>query len=232
MFPTHIALVDDDAEFSEFLAQYLRDEGIAVRVFGDSNELLTHAAPYDFGFYVVDLTLPGVDGVELVRILRRRTNAGVLVVSGRLGVEVFADVITAGADMYLAKPVSFEQVALAIQAVQRRAAAAQQQAPSWRLDRLASELVVPDGVRVPLSERDLAVMECFLEARGTTVTREALKQRLGQNAETDTDNTLHATIYRLRRRIERATSMVVPLQSQSRVGYVFKAELSLLPPAA
>jgi len=227
MFPKTLALVDDDAEFSEFLSQYLQERGVTVKVFADSNDLLADHAPYDFDFYVVDLTLPGVDGVELIRILRRRTSAGVLVVSGRLAPDVFEAVINAGADMYLAKPVRFEQVTLAVKAVQRRAVAAREQVSSWKLDRRASELIAPDGSRVALSDTDLTVMECFLEANGESVTREMLRSRLGRSSADESDNALHATIYRLRRRIERSTPMVVPLQSQSRVGYIFRANLSV-----
>jgi len=225
MLPKSLAVVDDDLEFSEFLTHYLRGEGVDVHVFGDSNELLTHRAPYDFDFYVVDLSLPGVDGVELIRILRRRTDVGLLVVSGRLAPAVFDDVINAGADMYLAKPVRFEQVALAIKAVHRRVATVREQVKRWRLDLHASELITPDGAHVALSGTDLAVMNCFLEAKGGTVSRDTLQERLGRPAGDEPDNLLHATIYRLRRRIERATPSVVPLQSQARVGYVFKAEL-------
>ncbi len=220
-----LALVDDDAEFSEFLSLYLQERGTAVRVFADSNLLLTDPAAYDFHFYVIDLGLPGVDGVELIRLLRRRTNAGLLVVSGRLAPDVFDAVIIAGADMYLAKPLRFEQVALGIQAIQRRMAAAHEQVSSWKLDQRANELVAPDGARVALSGTDLAVMACFLDADGATVARETLQRKLGHAPSEGADNTLHATIYRLRRRIERATPAVVPLQSQSRVGYVFRAKL-------
>jgi DNA-binding response OmpR family regulator len=225
MFPKTLALVDDDAEYSEFLSQYLRERGVEVRRFSDSNDLLADHAPYDFDFYVVDLTLPGVDGVELIRILRRRTSAGVLVVSGRLAPDVFESVINAGADMYLAKPVQFEQVTLAVKAVQRRAVITQEQVSSWKLDRRASELIAPDGARIALSETDLAVMDCFAEANGSSVSRTTLRQRLGRPEDDASDNVLHATIYRLRRRIERATPVLVPLQSQSRVGYVFRASL-------
>ncbi len=226
MFPKTLALVDDDAEFTEYLAQYLRARGTHVEVFADSNDLLAHDTPYSYGFYVVDLMLPGIDGLDLIKLLRRRTDAGLLVVSGRLAPEVFNQVLTAGADMYLAKPVQFEQVALAIQAVQRRVAAASPANPPWRLDRRARQLVAPDGAIVDLSEGDLAVMECFAEAQGEIVTRETLRQRLKREPADDAAaDGLNATIYRLRRRIERATPVAVPLQAKSRVGYVFRAVL-------
>lgn len=225
VLPPTLALIDDDSEYCEFLAQHLREQGVQVTTYADSNDLLADAAPYRFDMYVVDLMLPGVDGVELIRILRRRSHAGVLVVSGRLSPDVFESVIEAGADMYLAKPVRFEQIVLAVRAVYRRVVSTHQAAQAWMLDRHARQLVAPDGVRVDLSDTDLAVMECFVEAEGRTVTRETLSQRLGRELSDEADNTLHATIYRLRRRIERATPALVPLQSQPRVGYIFKGQL-------
>jgi DNA-binding response OmpR family regulator len=221
----NIALVDDDPEYTEFLAQYLRDRGARVDVFPDSNDLLAHHDPYGHDFYVLDLMLPGVDGAELIKVLRRRTDAGLLVVSGRLAPDVFRQVITAGADMYLAKPVQFEQVALAIQAVQRRIEASSAAQTVWKLDQRARQLIAPDGAKVDLSDADLSMLECFLEADGEVVSREMLRQRLGRTPDTDSADGLNATIYRLRRRIERATPALVPLQSRSRVGYVFRAPL-------
>lgn len=229
MPPKTLALVDDDPEYAEFLSQYLQNQGVEVEVFGDSNDLLAHPEAYGYDFYVIDLMLPGVDGVDLIKVLRRRTAAGMLVVSGRLSSDVFNQVITAGADMYLAKPVQFEQVALAITAVQRRVGTSTPQTPPWRLDRRARQLVAPDAARVDLSEADMVVLECLVEAEGAPVTREMLRSRLGKtNDGVSAEDGLNATIYRLRRRIERATPVLVPLQSKSRVGYVFRAPLVIL----
>ena len=196
-----------------------------VHRYADSAELLADHEPFRHGFYLVDLMLPGIDGLELIRVLRKRTQAGVLVVSGRVSPDVFASVVEAGADMYLAKPVNFEQVTVAMRAVHRRVAATRGLPSAWVLDRRAGQLVAPDGVRIDMSELDMAVMGCFLAAGGQSVTREALCQQLGRPVTEEPDNALSATIYRLRRRIERATDSVVPLQSLSREGYVFKGTL-------
>lgn len=228
MYPNTVALIDDDPEYAEYLAQHLGQQGMRVDVFRDSRDLLAATDAYNYDFYLVDLMLPGIDGVELIKVLRKRSNAGVLVVSGRLAPSVFKEVVDAGADMYLAKPVQFEQVALAIQAVQRRVGTgAPTQAP-WKFDRRARQLVAPDGVRVDLSDADVLVLECFAHADGGTVTRETLRQRLGREVEPGSADGLNAIIYRLRRRIERATPTLVPLQSRSRVGYVFRAPLVTL----
>ncbi len=227
MYPATLALIDDDRDYGEFLAEYLGDLGIDVRVYADSNDLLVDDSAFVPDFYVVDLMLPGINGVELIKILRRRSAAGVLVVSGRLGSEVFKEVISAGADMYLAKPIQFEQVALAVQAVQRRirSAAASPASNVWRLDRRARELIAPDSARVPLSEIDVTVLDTLLDANGQPVTRQTLLARLGRSPAEDGDDGLNATIYRLRQRIKRATPALVPLQTKSRVGYLFQAEL-------
>lgn len=226
VLPKTLALIDDDAEFALGLAEHLRALGVHVEVFHDSNDLLAHVEPFGFGFYVVDLTLPGVQGAQLIDILRRRTDVSVLVVSGRLGADVFEEVINAGADMYLAKPVQFHQVVLAVKAVQRRAAAADRAQSAWRLDRRAGQLFAPDGARIDLSAADVLLLECFLDANGEVVRRDTLRMQLGREEEPAGADGLSATVFRLRRRIERATPVAVPLQTKSGVGYVFKALLT------
>jgi DNA-binding response OmpR family regulator len=223
--PATLAIIDDDREYADYLAQFLRQRGVEVTVFPDSDEFLTSPGAFRFDFCVVDLMLPGVDGVDLVRLIRRKGPTGVVVVSGRVGPDVFESVMRAGADMYLMKPVRFEQVALAIEAVQRRIASHRAQANVWRLDRAARKLIAPEGTSIDLSDNDLALVECFVTAQGATVTRAELCERLGRDPHAEADNLLHAAIYRLRRRIERASSSMVPLQSEAKVGYTFRGQL-------
>lgn len=226
MLPATLAIIEDDREYADYLAGLLRQRGVAVTVFNDSDEFLTSSGAFGFEFYVVDLMLPGVDGLDLVRLIRRKGGAGVIVVSGRVGDNVFEAVLGAGADMYLMKPVRVQQVALAVEAVQRRVAGSRAQAAVWQLQRADRTLVAPEGTRIELSEGDMAVMECFAAADGATVTRAALCERMGRDPATEADNLLHAAIYRLRRRVERATPSPLPLQSEAKVGYAFKGRLS------
>lgn len=227
MLPHTLALVDDDADHLQYLAKHFRNQGVTVTCFTDSEELLTHLQPYAFDFYILDLMLPGVDGVDLIKLLRRRTDAGIVVVSGKLAPDVFETVMSAGADMYLVKPVSFEQINLAIKAVERRARRDGSSHAQWRLDRIARTLTAPDGAVVDLSAADLTVLECFAEAQGTPVARETFLDRLGKDGGGGAADGLNATIFRLRRRIERATPASQPMQSKSRVGYVFRDPLSV-----
>ena len=228
MLPHTVALVDDDSEYTEFLQQDLVERGMRVDVYGDSNDLLTAARAFDYDFYVMDLGLPGIDGVDLIKLLRRRTQKGVLVVSGRLGSDVFEQVLRAGADMYLTKPVRFEQVAIAMESVYRRIQPPESLTTNhWILDTWARKLVAPDGSPVDLSETDVALLKCFAATQGQIVTRAALKESLAQLPGHEAQDGLNATIFRLRRRIEKATPAALPLQTKSRVGYVFSAPLQL-----
>jgi DNA-binding response OmpR family regulator len=224
MLPKTLALIDDDVESTETLSQHLRERGVDVHVYAAAQAALADAED-DVEFYVVDLMLSDTDSVRFIDRLRQRSDAGILVMSHRPGADVFASMLRAGADMVLVKPVQAEQVVLVIEAVYRRVARPGRSDTPWRLDRDQRRLIAPDGVPVALSEFDLTVLDCFIQAGGGTVTRETLLERLGRTPEGGISDGLNATIYRLRRRIERATPMLVPLQSKSRVGYVFKAPL-------
>jgi DNA-binding response OmpR family regulator len=226
MLPATLTIVDDDADYREYLAEHLRQQGIRVRTFADSNHLLADADPFGDAFYILDLMLPGVSGEELIRILRLRSDAGVLVVTGKAEGGVFENVLTAGADMHVAKPVSLEQITLAIEAVWRRIVRQRSETQrAWMLDADRQRLTSPEGDVIELGDNDVTILSCFPQADGGVVPRETLCERLGRPVLDTSDNGLHAMIYRLRRRIEKVTGAVVPLQSQSRVGYVFKAPI-------
>ncbi|MBS0446868.1 MAG: response regulator transcription factor [Proteobacteria bacterium] len=229
MLPKSLALVDDDHEYGDFLCRHLRELGVEVELFTDSVQLLASTDAFDFAFYVVDLMLPGIDGANLIKVLRQRTNVGVLVVSGRPDPDAFSQVVAAGADMYLAKPVHFEQVVAAVKAIHRRTVGASAASNTWTLDRRASQLIAPDGVRVDLGVADLAIIESFVAANGAVVERDELRRRIGRDApEQNAPDGVTATIYRLRRRVERGTPLAMPLQSKSRVGYEFRAPLKAI----
>ena len=227
-FPAKVAIVDDEPEFSEALLAHLGRHGASPQWFCDSEALLCSEQPFGFDFYILDLGLPGIDGLSLLRLLRRRTRAGVLVVSGRLAHDTFEAVIDAGADMFLSKPVSLDQVHLAATALFRRIGKNAASLPSsesvWLLDEQTSRLLTPDGEAVDLSATDLRLLQALQRAQGHALSRAELAQCLGLD---DADpNLLNATVYRLRRRLS-TVAAVVPLQTRSKQGYQFLAPLAL-----
>jgi two-component system, OmpR family, response regulator len=112
-----------------------------------------------------------------------------------------------------------------VSTVQRRAGPMNLAVACWKLDRRARQLVAPDGSCIDLSHGDQKMLELFVEAAGQVVSRELLQAGMGNDSADEGSDGVYAAIYRLRRRIERATPLNVPLQSKARVGYVFKAPL-------
>lgn len=225
MFPRTLAIVEDNVPFASLLAEWMRLNGVEVTVFHDGDDLLVADDAYGFDFYLIDLELPGVAGLDVVRLLRRRVQAGIVVVTGNDGPGVVDAVLEAGADMYLVKPASTEQIGIAVRAVFRRNRRLVVDASTWRLNVKARTLTTPGGVAVSLGDSDLAVIGSFVDRGEQTVSHAELCQRLGREASDEAANWLHATIYRLRRRVEAMSSETLPLHSRARVGYAFRAPL-------
>ena len=101
MLPATLALVDDDPEYSEFLAQHLRNQGVQIQVYSDSSDLLADNEPYRFDFYVLDLMLPGMDGFSFCQKLRTEANIDkpVLMLTARDTLEDKLKGFAAGADV-------------------------------------------------------------------------------------------------------------------------------------
>jgi DNA-binding response OmpR family regulator len=115
--PKNICIVDDDADFVEFLGQYLGVRGLLSAGFANAEALLKSDKLSSFDFYILDLGLPGIDGIDLITLIRGQTSAGILVISGRMGADAFNSALTAGADMFINKPVRFDQEYNAIASV-------------------------------------------------------------------------------------------------------------------
>lgn len=197
-----------------------------VTRYDDSDDFLLSHGAFDFPFYGVCLAQQGVPGLDLIRLLRRRSKAGILAVSNRAG-EGFVAALEAGADMVLPEDAPDGHFQAAILAIQRRSGSGAQgvvQAP-WMLLEEQAILQAPDGTRIPLGDSDLAVMRCFARTEGGRVARRALIECLWGDGADDMDNALHVTVYRLRKRIEQAGQALVPVHSVSRVGYEFRAPL-------
>lgn len=198
-----------------------------VTTFTDSDDFLLAPDAFGFDFYVVLLAQRGVRGVDLVRLIRRRSTAGVLVLEeARTG--EFALALDSGADMVLPEGASDDELSAAVSAVHRRASESGSHSVAnrpWTLVEETSTLHAPDGTAIALSQSDLALVQCFAEAHGGKVERRVLVQRLWGEQAGEMENALHATVYRLRKRIEQAGQPVAPLHAVAKVGYEFRAPL-------
>lgn len=194
--------------------------------FEDSDDFLLADKAFDFGFFIVELAQQGVSGLDLVRLIRRRSTAGILALCNPAA-DQFVAALESGADAVLNADAPALHLLAAVTALRRRI----QQAPAvseglWTLLGDRSTLQSPDGALIPLSESDLVIMRCFVEVKGGRVDRAVLVERLwGKEADKSLDNALHATLYRLRKRIEHGGQLVVPIHAVSRLGYEFRAPL-------
>lgn len=199
----------------------------AVTVFEDSDDFLLAPNAFDFDFYVIQLSQRGVRGIDLIRLIRRRSAAGIVALWDK-DQEEFTLALDSGADMVLSQSTPASHLKAAIQAVRRRmllSNASPQGQGIWILLDERSMLQAPDGTQIALSESDLVIMQCFASADGGKVDRQMLIERLWGGSAGPMDNALHATLYRLRKRIEQSGQPLVPVHAVARMGYEFRAPL-------
>lgn len=215
---SHLCIVDDDQDFVEFLGQYLGVRGIATTRFATAEALLNAGDIAKFDFFIVDLGLPGIDGVDLITLLRARTEAGILVISGRMGPDPFNSALAAGADMFINKPIRFDQVYNAIVSVCRRLSLRIVGNPPWRLLVKLSQLIAPNGASVNLTPVELKILSCLFQYPSEMVNRQQLAETAGIVNSGD-DRNLDSAIFRLRRKIEKEAAQPSPLKTVHGLGY-------------
>jgi len=215
---SQVCIVDDDSDFVEFLGQYLEVRGLAASGFPTAEALLKSSDLAKFDFFILDLGLPGIDGVDLITLLRARTNAGILVISGRMGPDAFNSALLAGADMFINKPIRFDQVYNAIASVCRRMSLRIVANLPWRLSVNRCELVAPDGAKVHLTPVEVKILHRLFQDPSEMVSRQQLADAADITNSTD-DRNLDSAIFRLRRKIEREASQPSPLKTVHGLGY-------------
>lgn len=219
---SQICIVDDDLDFVEFLGQYLSVRGLSAKGFETAEDLLNSGELGNFDFFILDLGLPGIDGVDLITLIRARSNAGILVISGRMGPDAFNSALSAGADMFINKPIRFDQVYNAIASVCRRMSLRIIGNPPWKLAINRAELVAPDGSTVRLTPVELKVLRRLCQDASSVVSRQELADAAGIINSGD-DRNLDSAIFRLRRKIEKEASQPSPLKTVHGLGYqIFK----------
>lgn len=225
--PVSVCIVDDDAEFSSFLRQYLEARGFKSRSFGSAEDLLQSDTIAQADFFIFDLMLPGIDGIELISLVRNHTEAGILVISGRMGPDSFNSALAAGADMFINKPVRFDQVYHAVTSIARRAVTKPVAQKLWKLDRMQEFLTAPNGQKIALSRIETQLFTALQEASGEPLTRAELAT--ASDSSGPELRNLDAAIFRLRRKIERETRLPSPIRTVHGVGYQLSEPVQLAP---
>jgi DNA-binding response OmpR family regulator len=200
-----ILVVEDERKVSALIAAGLVERGFAVETCHDGDEAERRLAAGGQDAVVLDVMLPGRDGLSVLRRLRAANNAvPVLLVTARGGLEERIEGLELGADDYLTKPFAVAELVARLRAILRRRSG--EGLTVWRRGDLSVNIagreVRRGEVKVELTAREFAVMECLLRAGGRAVTRVELAQAVwGHHFDAGT-NFVDVAIQRLRRKVD------------------------------
>jgi len=210
--PDHILIVDDDAEIRTLLSQYLIKNGLRVTAVADGRAMWRTLEAGRIDLIVLDLMLPGEDGLTLCRNLRTKSSEVPVIMLTSLGEEADRIVgLEMGADDYLAKPFSARELLARIKAILRRARSLPENLRpddarnirfgDWLLDTVQRQLVSSAGVVTPLSGAEYRLLRIFLSHPNRVLNRDQLVD-LTQGKEADPlDRSIDVQVSRLRQRL-------------------------------
>lgn len=201
-----ILVVEDYPPLRLSIMQGLKEAGFAVDAAANGNDGLWHAEGNAYDVIVLDLMLPGLDGLSLLRRVRAKgLNACVLILTARDAVEERVAGLNAGADDYLIKPFAFEELLARVQALIRRRY--EQQNPVISVSNLtidtAAREVTRGGERIELTGREYALLLYLAMRAGQTVSRREIWEHIYEEEEASHSNVIDVYIRYLRRKLER-----------------------------
>lgn len=212
-------LVEDNADLASEIVFNLRDEGIDAVSVGDAaamDALMQQAA---FDVVVLDIGLPGEDGLSVAHRLADRGDLRLIVLTARSGVDDRIAGLEAGADLYLTKPVDLRELAAAIRRVSRRLPAA---GSHWSLDVAAARLSAPGGNSISLTAQECAMLRQVQESPDQIVHRNDLETALWGTTDPSTNRRLEVLVNRLRDKLSRLDeARENPLRTERLKGYRF-----------
>ncbi len=216
-------MIDDDVELCGLLAEFLKREGFEVESEHGGRRGLERAREAAFGLVILDVMLPGMDGFQILRELRKTNRTPVLMLTARgedvdriMGLEM-------GADDYLPKPFNPRELAARIRAILRR----YEPRAEDRSGRIEENGVVLDpaarevyesGRPVELTTFEFDILEALMRAAGKVVSRDALMEQLYNRKATPFDRSIDMHISHLRKKLEHNRTLIKTIRS---VGYQF-----------
>jgi two-component system, OmpR family, response regulator len=227
-----ILVVDDDGQILSLLAKFLRANGFRVQTARNGVEMKQALQSFDADMIVLDLMMPGANGLDLCRDLRRTSSTPVIMLTAKgddidriIGLEV-------GADDYLAKPFNPRELLARINAVLRRSgrepvtSSGSRRAFSfsgWQLDIMKRELVDPNGVSVDLSGGEYDLLVVFLEAPQRILSRDYLLDAARNRTADAFDRSIDVQVSRLRRKLNAAGDLIKTVRG---AGYLFAGDVT------
>ncbi len=222
-----VILLEDEPVLREELTEFLQGHGHAVTVANTVAEFMQRFKPQQHQVAVIDRGLPDGDGLDLILRMRRNgLRLGVIILTARAGSQDKVDGLIGGADHYLPKTTDLGELAATIAALARRLDVQEQ--PRWLLQASPRQLTPPDQPPITLSAQDYLVLKA-LALGGESVSREAIVQTLGADYFDYDMRRLDTQMRRLRRKVEEACGLELPVSTLRGVGYSFHAPIEVRP---
>ncbi len=230
----HILIVDDDRDIRRLMMELFDERGFRVTAVADGASMVRHLASTKFDLAILDVMLPGEDGLELCRRIRRESNLPIIMLTAR-GDETDRVVgLEMGADDYVAKPFGPRELIARVRALLRRVREGAGEAGSparpklarmtfdgWAIDMARRELRAPDGALVSLTGTEFDMLVVLAERAPSVVSRDQLLDLVRGRASTPFDRSIDVSISRLRKKIETMPEDPRFIRTVRNSGYVF-----------
>jgi two-component system phosphate regulon response regulator OmpR len=223
-----ILVVDDDAGIRDLLGDYLAKQGMEVRTARDGREMEALLPGFEPDLLIMDLMMPGEDGLSLTRRVKSERNVQVIMLSARgedidriVGLEV-------GADDYLAKPFNPRELLARIRAVLRRGGTARTETDSgdnpsfgpFSLD-LAAQRLLREGEEIAITHAEFALLQIFVEHPNRALSRDQIMDWLKGYERDPFDRSIDVRVTRLRKKLEDDPANPVYIRTVWGQGYLF-----------
>src|SRR5437868_1471748 len=200
-----ILVAEDDSALASFVKKGLEAEHYAVDISADGEQARALASELDFDIIILDLTLPHLDGVSILRFVRtRKPSVPILVLTGRNRIEDRVQCLDLGADDYLMKPFSFSELSARIRALMRRSHVPAESVLSvgdLKLDRVERR-VERGGKRIELTSKEFALLEYLMRNAGRRITRAMIIEHVWNLSFDTCTNVVDVYVNYLRRKVE------------------------------
>ena len=223
-------VVEDDPEWRDMVVEELEYQGASVRGIGSVEALYRELAVDRCDILVLDVGLPGEDGLSATGHLRQMDGMGIVLVTGRSGSADMAHGLSLGADVYLPKPLELPVLVAALHSLHRRMTTSgvvtanrvedPPQAGSWRLQFDGWDLCAPNGRLLKLTVAERGFLNELFATPGEAVDREQLIAAVTDQPWDFDPHRLEVLVHRLRARARVATGTVLPVRAQRGAGYL------------
>lgn len=233
---TKILVVDDEPQIRRALQTALRANGFDVLIAEDGQAALDATAMNGPDIVILDLGLPGLDGMEVIRRLRSWSPAPIIVLSARDAEREKVQALELGADDYLTKPFGMHELVARIHVALRHAARSAGPEPSLRFGNLeidlAARVVSVGGEEIHLTPTEYELLRELATNAGKVLTHQMLLSRVWGPASSDATNYLRVYVNQLRRKLEPAPGGPRFIVTEPGVGYRFRPQPDGLQPSS